>query len=148
MFLGEYSHSLDAKGRLILPARFRDQLAVVFLTSEVDKCLAIWPPNEFNVKAGQMKELLGGTAVERNIARAFFAGAVDASPDRQGRLPIPPPLRAFAGLDREVTVTGQFDHLEIWDAAAWLDTKRQGEQGLAGGEPRGLSSPPDGNGSR
>ncbi|HUQ62913.1 MAG TPA: division/cell wall cluster transcriptional repressor MraZ [Acidimicrobiales bacterium] len=148
MFLGEYSHSLDAKGRLILPARFRDQLKIVFLTSEVDKCLAIWPPEEFNVKAGQMKELLHGTAIERNIARAFFSGAVDSSPDRQGRLAIPPSLRAFAGLDREVTVTGQFDHLEIWDAGAWLETKRQGEQGLAGGEPQGLASPPDGNGSK
>lgn len=148
MFLGEYSHSLDAKGRLILPARFRDQLKVVFLTSEVDKCLALWPPDEFNTKAAQMKELLRGTAIERNIARAFFSGAQEASPDRQGRLAIPPPLRSFAGLDKEVTVTGQFDHLEVWDAGAWVTTKRQGEQGLAGGEPQGLASPPDGNGSR
>ncbi len=148
MFLGETSHSLDAKGRLVLPARFRDQLKVVFLTSEIDKCLALWPPEEFNVKASQMKELLRGTSIERNIARAFFAGAQQASPDRQGRLPIPLSLREFAGLDRDVTVTGQYDHLEVWDAGAWVGTKRQGEQGLAGGEPQGLSSPPDGNGAR
>lgn len=148
MFLGESSHSLDAKGRLILPARFRDQLDVIFLTSEVDKCLAIWPPEEFSVKAARMQGLLLGNSDERKIGRAFFAGALEATLDRQGRLAIPPSLRSFAGLDKEVTVAGQFNHLEIWDAGAWATTKREGEQGLAGGEPQGLALPPDGNGSR
>lgn len=145
MFLGETSHSLDVKGRLVLPARFRDQLKVVFITSEIDKCLALWPPDEFNVKASQMRALLRGNQQDRKIGRAFFAGAQEGSPDRQGRLPIPSSLRSFAGLDRDVMVVGQYDHLEVWDAAAWVVTKREGDQGLAEGEPQGLSSPSDGN---
>jgi MraZ protein len=62
----------------------------------------------------------------------FFAGAQDASPDKQGRVAIPGPLREFAGLNRDVRVTGAFDHVEIWDADTWARTKRSGEQGLAG----------------
>ncbi len=145
MFLGETNHSLDEKGRLVLPARFREELNVVFLTSEIDKCLAVWPPAEFEVKAAQMKKRLEGNADDRKIARAFFAGAQEASPDRQGRLSIPQSLRSFAGLEHDVTVTGQHDHLEIWDADSWVVAKREGEQGLAEGGPQGLSSPSDGN---
>jgi MraZ protein len=145
MFLGESSHSLDDKGRLVLPARFREQLTFGYLTSEIDKCLAFWPPDEFNVKATQMKKRLLGNAQDRRVARAFFAGAQEATPDRQGRLSIPPSLRDFADLRREVTVIGQHDHLEIWDAAAWVIHKREGDQALAEGEPQGLSSPSDGN---
>ncbi|MFN2606500.1 MAG: division/cell wall cluster transcriptional repressor MraZ [Acidimicrobiales bacterium] len=132
MFLGEHSHSLDAKGRLILPARFREQLEQAFVTSEVDGCLALWPPARFEERSQEMKAKWRGTAAERNKARAFFAGAQDASPDRQGRVAIPPSLREFAHLAKEVAVTGAFDHVEIWDATTWATTKRRGEQGLAG----------------
>jgi MraZ protein len=132
MFLGEHSHSLDAKGRLILPARFREALEKAFVTSEVDGCLALWPPDEFETRSKEMKAQWGGTAAERNQARVFFAGAQDASPDKQGRVAIPGPLREFAGLNRDVRVTGAFDHVEIWDADTWARTKRSGEQGLAG----------------
>jgi MraZ protein len=79
-----------------------------------------------------MKAKWRGSPAERNQARAFFAGAQDASPDRQGRVAIPVPLREFAHLDREVAITGAFDHVEIWDATTWQQTKRLGEQGLAG----------------
>jgi len=131
-FLGEHSHSLDAKGRLILPSRYRDDLEHAFLTSEVDGCLALWPPDEFEERSQQMKAKWTGTPAERNQARVFFAGAQEASPDKQGRVAIPPTLREFAHLEREVAVTGAFDHVEIWDAAAWAQTKRSGEQGLTG----------------
>ena len=137
MFLGEHSHSLDAKGRLILPARFRDQLEAAFVTSEVDGCLALWPPEEFEARSQEMKAKWRGTADERNVARAFFAGAQEASPDRQGRVALPQSLRDFAHLDREVAVTGAFDHVEIWDAATWRQKKRQGEDGLAGDGAQG-----------
>ena len=70
---------------------------------------------------------------ERDVQRAFFAGAMDASPDRQGRVAIPQGLRDFAGLERDVVVVGLYDHIEIWDAAAWRRTKQVGEQRLAGG---------------
>jgi len=132
MFLGEHSHSLDAKGRLILPSRFRDQLPSAFVTSEVDGCLALWPPERFEERSQEMKARWRGSPAERNQARAFFAGAVDASPDKQGRVVIPASLRDFAHLDRDVSVTGAFDHVEIWDTATWQATKRLGEQGLAG----------------
>ncbi|MGI9033111.1 MAG: division/cell wall cluster transcriptional repressor MraZ [Acidimicrobiales bacterium] len=132
MFLGEHSHSLDAKGRVILPSRFRDDLEAAFVTSEVDGCLALWPPDEFQRRSHQMKAKWDGTPAERNQARVFFAGAQDASPDKQGRVAIPAPLREFAHLEREVAITGAFDHVEIWDSATWAQTKRSGEQGLAG----------------
>jgi len=141
MFLGEHSHSLDAKGRLILPSRYRDLLPSAFVTSEVDGCLALWPPEEFAERSQEMKAKWRGSPADRNQARAFFAGAVDASPDKQGRVVIPAPLREFAHLGREVAVTGAFDHVEIWDASTWQETKRRGEQGLAGDGSDNSDSP-------
>ncbi|MCA1693218.1 MAG: division/cell wall cluster transcriptional repressor MraZ, partial [Actinobacteria bacterium] len=84
MFLGEHNHSLDVKGRVILPARFRDQLAVAYITSEVDGCLALWPPADFEMRAQEMKERSRGTPEDRSVARFFFAGAQESSPDKQG----------------------------------------------------------------
>ncbi|MHB8672031.1 MAG: division/cell wall cluster transcriptional repressor MraZ [Acidimicrobiales bacterium] len=140
MFLGEYVHSLDAKGRVILPARIREALgAVGFLTSEVDGCLAVWAPEEFELKAREMQERARGGPQDRNVARAFFSGTVAADPDRQGRIAIPAHLRGFAGLERDVVVAGLFDHLEIWDAETWRTKKRLGEEGLAAGAPGAAS---------
>lgn len=135
MFLGEHSHSLDVKGRVILPARFRDQLDGAFVTSEVDGCLALWPPAEFEARSLEMRERMRGARADRDVARAFFAGAQEASPDKQGRVALPASLRGFAHLERDIAITGAFDHVEIWDAATWRERKRLGEQGLAGDEP-------------
>jgi len=133
LFLGEYQHSLDAKGRVILPARFRDQLGEhAYVTSEQDGCLALWTPEEFEVKAAEVKDR--SRRGERDVARVFFSGTVEASPDRQGRIAIPPGLRRFAGLERDVVVVGLYDHVEIWDAGAWRDTKTTGERRLAEGD--------------
>lgn len=132
MFVGEHWHALDAKGRIILPARFRDALASAFITREVDGCLGIWPREEFDQRAREMKEKARGDTADRDVARVFFAGAQEASPDRQGRVAIPPHLRQFARLERDVAVTGAWDHLEIWDAEVWRERKRSGEQRLAG----------------
>jgi len=132
LFLGEHQHSLDAKGRVILPARFRDQLGDrAFVTSEQDGCLALWTPEEFEVKAAEIKAR--ARTGDRDVSRAFFAGAVEASPDRQGRIAIPQGLRDFAGLERDVFVVGLYDHIEIWDAQAWRQTKTSGERRLAEG---------------
>ena len=134
MFLGEYQHSLDVKGRVILPARFREQLADgAVLTSEVDGCLAVWTPAEFQVRAAEMNELRRRGAAGRDVARVFFAGAVDATPDRQGRVAIPQHLREFAGLERDVIINGSFDHLEVWSAERWSDKKAEGIRALAEG---------------
>jgi MraZ protein len=134
MFLGEHSHSLDAKGRVILPVRFRDQLQLVYITSETDGCLGLWPPVDFERRAGQMRERAQGGPEDRNVARFFFAYAQEATPDRQGRIAIPQHLRDFASLARDVVVNGAFDHVEIWDAATWQEKKRVGERALAGAE--------------
>jgi MraZ protein len=132
-FLGEYQHALDAKGRFILPARFRDHLGdQAYVTSEEDGCLALWRPEEFDVKASEIRER--ARRGERDVERAFFAGAMEASPDRQGRVAIPTGLREFAALERDVVVVGLYDHIEIWDAAAWRRTKQVGEQRLAAGD--------------
>jgi len=138
-FLGEYQHALDAKGRFILPARFRDQLGdVAYVTSEQDGCLALWRPEEFDMKANEIQDR--ARQGERNVQRAFFAGATEATPDRQGRVAIPQGLREFAGLERDVVVVGLFDHIEIWDAAAWRRTKQVGDQRLAAGDVAPASS--------
>ena len=132
-FLGEYQHALDAKGRFILPARFREHLGnAAYVTSEEDGCLALWRPEEFDMKANEIKQR--ARRGERDVERAFFAGAVEASPDRQGRVAIPPGLRQFASLERDVVVVGLYDHIEIWDATAWHQTKQVGERRLAEGE--------------
>ncbi|MBV8981956.1 MAG: division/cell wall cluster transcriptional repressor MraZ [Acidimicrobiia bacterium] len=132
-FLGEYQHALDAKGRFILPARLRDQLGdVAYVTSDDDGCLALWRPEEFDVKASEIRER--ARQGERDVQRAFFAGAMEASPDKQGRVAISQALRDFAGLERDVVVVGLFDHIEIWDAAAWQQRKDAGEQRLAAGD--------------
>ena len=138
MFLGEHLHSLDAKGRVILPARFRDELQSSVVTSEIDGCLALWPVDDFQRRAAEMKERARGGPRDRDVARVFFAGAVEATPDRQGRVALPPHLRQFARLEREVVVNGAFDHVEIWDAVTWREKKRRGEDALSGdgaGEP-------------
>ncbi len=134
MFLGEFLHSLDPKGRLILPARFRDLLSQAYVTSQMDGCLALWTPAEFQTRAEEMKERAKGSDVERAMARVFFAGAQEASPDRQGRIAIPANLRQYARLELEhqVVVTGAWDHVELWDVAAWERAKGAGESALHG----------------
>lgn len=134
MFFGEYQHSLDAKGRVILPAKFRDQLSDgAVITSERDGCLAVWTPEDFKVRAAEMREKARGTLEERQASRAFFARTVEAPPDRQGRVAIPANLRQLAELRDKVVITGQFDHIEIWDADKWEIQKTEGDREMAAG---------------
>lgn len=132
MFLGEYTPTLDNKGRLILPARIREQLDTAVLTSEVDRCLALWPPPEFEQRARELQEQARHDATSHDRARYFWAGAQEVTPDNQGRIAIPQSLRDFAGLSAgPVAVTGSFDHVEIRSPAAWQEKKRRGEEALA-----------------
>jgi MraZ protein len=135
MFLGEYQHSLDAKGRVILPARFRDQLeGGAVMARSLDGCLAVYPVEEFQRVAANLQEARARGATERQAARSYFSGAVEITPDKQGRVAIPANLRAFANLEREVTVTGNFDHLEIWDKETFDQRDAAGQASIAGGE--------------
>src|ERR1043165_1058977 len=103
MFLGEHQHSLDAKGRVILPARFRDQLeGGAVMAKALDGCLAVYPDAEFAEVARKLREARARGTPERQAARTFFAGAVEITPDKQGRVAIPPTLRDYAALDRDV----------------------------------------------
>jgi MraZ protein len=131
MFLGEYQHSLDAKGRVILPAKFRDQLEGGAFIAKGDGCLFVYTPEEFEIVATQMREQAKVNKTRREAARTFFAGAIEIQPDRQGRVAIPQHLREYARFDRDVTVAGVFSRIEIWDSAAWRDRERAGDEALS-----------------
>jgi MraZ protein len=134
-FLGEFQHSLDPKGRVILPARFRQILGErAVLTTQDDGCLAIWTPDEFDKKAEQMKERERSGQEGRRVARAFFADALEFELTGQGRVNIPAHLIEYAGLSQNVSVNGMYDHVEIWDAGRWQQTKQAGSSELATGE--------------
>lgn len=131
MFLGEYTPTLDEKGRLTLPAKFREQLERAYLTSEVDKCLALWPPEEFAARAAEVRDQARRDAASHDRAAYFFAGAQEVVPDKQGRIAIPPSLREFAGLQGPVVVTGFLDHVEIRASTAWQEKKSRGAESMA-----------------
>ena len=130
MFLGEYQHTLDAKGRVILPARFRDQLAGGAVIAKLDGCLAVYPLEEWNDVANEVREIAKRGHAERQAARAFFAGAAEIEPDKQGRVAIPTNLREYARLERDVVVTGAFSRIEIWDSSVWRERNAEGEANL------------------
>lgn len=131
MFLGEYQHSLDAKGRVILPARFRDQLERGAYIAKGDGCLFVYTPEEFETVATQMREQAKLNRTRREAARTFFAGAIEVMPDKQGRVAIPQHLREYAHLDRDITVAGVFSRIEIWDSTTWRDREHTGDAALA-----------------
>src|SRR5512136_1876704 len=120
MFLGEFSHSIDDKGRLTLPAKFRPDLGQgIVVTRGIDKCLFIFTLDEFQHIADKVSELPMTKADGREFSRHFFSGASDVEVDKQGRVLIPQNLRDYAGLDGEVTVAGVNKRIEVWDVAAW-----------------------------
>lgn len=131
MFLGEYQHSLDAKGRVILPAKYRDQLSSgAYVTKGRGGCLFVYTDQEFEDVAERVRETSKRGDRELQAARTFFAGAAPATPDKQGRVAIPQHLREFAGLDKDVVVAGVFSRIEIWDSQRWRERDREGDQNL------------------
>lgn len=122
MFLGTHHPRLDDKGRLTLPAKFREGLAGgIVLTKGQDRSLVVWPTAEFAGYADRIREASRSDAKARAYSRVFFSTAFDQVPDRQGRVTIPAALREYAGLgeDPECIVVGNHDTVEIWNAAAW-----------------------------
>jgi transcriptional regulator MraZ len=121
MLLGEYEHTIDEKNRLTLPAKFRKSFAGgLVLTRGIDRCLAVYPRDEWERGAGaRVGDLEGLSRDDRRLQRFFFASAAEADLDGQGRVMVPAALMQHAGLARDVTVAGVYDHLEIWDRAAW-----------------------------
>lgn len=119
-FIGRYEHSLDAKGRIVLPARFRaDFEARAFASQYTDGCVALWTPEEFTKQLEEKEQQQGRSAVERNVARLWAAGSSEVEIDRSGRVAIPPYLRDFAHLDGNVLVIGAIDRVELWNPDEW-----------------------------
>lgn len=118
MLIGEYQHSMDPKGRLFIPAKFREELGETFVISKgLDKALFVYSKEEWNKLEASIREL---PAVEaRKLQLFFFAGASESEPDKQGRVVIPQKLREYSGLEKDVMIIGASSHLEIWDKEKW-----------------------------
>jgi MraZ protein len=126
MFLGEFVHTIDEKGRLTIPARFRADLAKgLVVTRGIDRCLAIFPMEEWGKLAGRVSSLPLTDRSARAFRRLVFANAADAIPDKQGRVLIPPRLREYADLDGEVVITGLNTYLEVWNTDSWSDERER-----------------------
>jgi len=120
MFMGEYQHTIDSKGRLFIPARFRDGLGEKFiLTKGLDSCLFAYPPQEWTTLEQKMRSMPFTSSDVRAFVRFFFAGACECDVDKQGRILIPSNLRKHAALDREVVVVGVSLRVEIWSREKW-----------------------------
>lgn len=132
MFLGTYQPKLDDKGRLVLPAKFREGFAVgAVMTKGQDRSVVIWPQAEFSAFADRVREASRSDARARAYSRVLFSGAADEIPDRQGRITIPAPLREYAGLDRECVVVGNHSTVELWEPSAWETYLSAREPGFA-----------------
>lgn len=129
MFMGEHQHNIDAKGRLFMPARFREGLGERFvLTKGLDSCLFVYPPGEWAAVEQKLRSLPFTNADVRAFVRFLFSGATECDVDRQGRILVPASLREYAGLDRETMIIGVSSRVEIWGRDKWLEyIKRQSD---------------------
>ena len=120
MFMGEYSHTIDAKGRLIIPSKFREQLGEEFvLTKGLDGCLSNYPNDEWAAFEEKLRALPLTNKNARTFSRFFVAGATSCELDKQGRILVPATLREFAGLEKDVVLTGNINRIEIWSKEKW-----------------------------
>ena len=132
MFLGTHTPRLDDKGRLFLPAKFRDELGDgLVITRGQDHCLYVWPVTEFRAITEQMRSAPVTNKRTRDFMRMLFAGASDEKPDKQGRITIPPLLREYARLRRDCVVIGAMNRVEIWDAESWSGYSQAQETAFA-----------------
>lgn len=123
-FVGEYLHAVDLKGRVALPAKFRETLGPRFMLARgLDKCLTVYPSEEWVHVLDTVKELPQNQKEVRAYARYLLSGASEVDPDKQGRIVLPQTLREYAGLSRDVYVLGVGNRVEIWDKAAWDKAK-------------------------
>jgi mraZ protein len=132
VFLGTHTPRLDEKGRLILPAKFREELAGgLVITKGQERCLYVFPTAEFRRLAQELQAQPVTNKAARAYGRVFFASAHDEVPDKQGRVTIPAHLREYAGLHRDVVVIGASNRVEIWDQQAWEQYLAENEQAFA-----------------
>ena len=120
VFLGEYSHSMDGKGRVVMPSKFRPGLEVgCVVTKGQERCIYVFPMDRWEEESDKVLKLPRTDRRARNISRSFFASASDQLLDRQGRVQIPEALRRYAGLEKDLTVVGVADHIEVWATDTW-----------------------------
>lgn len=120
MFLGEYQHQIDQKGRVVLPAKFREEMADgLVVTKSMEHCLFVYTLSEWAVQENQAKSLSMFDQAGRDFKRIFFSPAAKAVPDKQGRFVIPQNLRDYANLDKDIVVIGTGEYVEIWDKEEW-----------------------------
>mgnify|MGYP001078317147 FL=1 len=122
MLLGEFNHSIDEKGRLIIPAKLRDDLGENFvICNGLEGCLFVYSQEEWNKFVTELEALPRMSKDARIYKRYFFGSASEGTFDKQGRVLVPPPLRKSANLEKDVVLVGVQDHVEIWDKARWED---------------------------
>lgn len=131
MFIGEYLHNLDEKGRLAIPVKFRKELVKAVVTKGLDGCLVVYPAVEWKKLADKLAALPISKANSRAFSRLMLAGAMDVEVDNQGRVGLPDYLRKFAGLNKKVVVAGLYNRVEIWDSTKW-EEYRQGMENESG----------------
>jgi MraZ protein len=128
MLIGEYNHNMDSKGRIAIPAKFREKLgAGAIITRGLDNCLFVFGQNEWEVLVQKLMSLPLSQANSRAFVRLMLAGARDAEFDSQGRILIPDYLRKYAGIKKSVIVAGLYNRIEIWDEERWQEYKQKTE---------------------
>ncbi|WP_314060275.1 division/cell wall cluster transcriptional repressor MraZ [uncultured Vagococcus sp.] len=128
MLMGEYKHNIDAKGRLIMPSKFRDELGEKFVvTRGMDGCLFGYPQNEWEVLEEKLKEMPLAKKDARTFVRFFYSAATECEIDKQGRINIPQTLRTHASLEKECVVIGVSNRIEIWSQEKWDDFSDEAE---------------------
>jgi transcriptional regulator MraZ len=132
VFLGEFQHTLDAKGRIFLPHKFRGRLeGGLFLAKGQDRCLYIFSMEGWSEYLDELR-VQGLTGLgQRDFERLLFSGASEQAPDKQGRIAIPETLRSYAGLQKDVAVIGVGKRVEVWDGGAWEQRRGQAERSYA-----------------
>ncbi|WP_078554863.1 division/cell wall cluster transcriptional repressor MraZ [Bacillus alkalicellulosilyticus] len=132
MFMGEYRHNVDEKGRLIIPAKFRDELGDSFvITRGLDRCLFVYPQEEWTQMENKLKSLPFTKKDARAFTRFFFSGATECELDKQGRVNIVSPLREFAELEKECVVIGVSNRVEIWSKGIWEEYFAESEESFS-----------------
>jgi MraZ protein len=143
-FVGRHEHSLDVKGRIILPARYRTNFdTLAYISKNTERCLALWTPDAFERKADEMQAIFDRSPQDRAMVRAWASGSTDVELDKQGRVAIPSYLREYAHLESAVLIHGAISHIELWDPAEWAVRGEPGDAELA--DPAGplVSVSPD-----
>lgn len=132
MFIGEYRHSIDEKGRLIIPAKFRQELGETFvITRGLERCLFVYPLSEWRILESKLKNLPFTKKDARAFTRFFFSGAIDCELDKQGRVTITSVLREYATIQKECVIIGVSNRVEVWSKDVWEQYVSESEESFS-----------------